>query len=202
MRHIQTSPYWVQRCDLVFATIIQYLKLFCVLWMILIASTAFFSRIAQAHQYLLTLLSYACCVFFFYTFEVILTSSQMSHLYPTSSITQVTDLLEGIRCSSLPLLCERIVEVPVRDWLVAPARQKDGDFCTRKESREVQETGEIKVQRVALWCVRRDRFKESAEGVTASLGSCWSCCFIWNCFVLQKSQPLGRPCHRLEASPI
>lgn len=33
---------------------------------------------------------------------------------------------------ALPLLCERIVEVPLRDWMVAPALQKDGRFCIRK----------------------------------------------------------------------
>ena len=48
------------------------------------------------------------------------------------SITQVIDLLEGVRCSALPLLCERIIEVQVRDWMLAPAIQKDGQFCTRK----------------------------------------------------------------------
>lgn len=48
------------------------------------------------------------------------------------SITQVIDLLEGLRCLALPLLCERIVEVPLREWTVAPALQKDGSYCIRK----------------------------------------------------------------------
>ncbi|XP_077435554.1 tRNA (adenine(58)-N(1))-methyltransferase, mitochondrial [Vanacampus margaritifer] len=61
------------------------------------------------------------------------------HLHPgavctvyLANITQVTDLLEGLRCSALPLLCERIFEVPVRDWIVSPAIQKDGRYCSRK----------------------------------------------------------------------
>ncbi|KAJ0008777.1 hypothetical protein NQD34_016192 [Periophthalmus magnuspinnatus] len=49
-----------------------------------------------------------------------------------ANITQVIDLLEGLRCLRVPLLCERIVELPVRDWLVAPALQKDGTYCLRK----------------------------------------------------------------------
>lgn len=48
------------------------------------------------------------------------------------SITQVMDLLEGLRCSALPLLCEHIIEVSFRNWLVAPALQKDGGYCVRK----------------------------------------------------------------------
>lgn len=49
-----------------------------------------------------------------------------------ANITQVIDLLEGLRCSRLPLVCERIMELPSRDWLVAPAIQKDGRYCIRK----------------------------------------------------------------------
>lgn len=49
-----------------------------------------------------------------------------------TSITQVIDLMEGLRCSALPLVCERIVEVQYRDWLVGPSLKKDGTFNRRK----------------------------------------------------------------------
>lgn len=61
------------------------------------------------------------------------------HLHPggvcavyLANITQVIDLLEGLRCLRMPLLCERIIELPARDWIVAPALQKDGSYCLRK----------------------------------------------------------------------
>lgn len=83
------------------------------------------------------------------------------HLHPgavcavyLANITQVIDLLEGLRCSALPLLCERIIEVQIRDWKLAPAIQKDGQFCTRKappphggqeEDKEISEEEEKEV---------------------------------------------------------
>ncbi|KAM6912788.1 tRNA (adenine(58)-N(1))-methyltransferase, mitochondrial [Xenentodon cancila] len=63
----------------------------------------------------------------------------LPHLHPggvcavyLANVTQVIDLLEGLRCYGLPLLCERVIEVPLRDWMVVPALQKDGQYCTRK----------------------------------------------------------------------
>ncbi|KAI7804558.1 tRNA (adenine(58)-N(1))-methyltransferase, mitochondrial [Triplophysa rosa] len=49
-----------------------------------------------------------------------------------ANITQVIDLMEGLRCSALPLVCERIIEVQYRDWLVSPSLKKDGTFNRRK----------------------------------------------------------------------
>ncbi|KAK7152985.1 hypothetical protein R3I93_011028 [Phoxinus phoxinus] len=56
-----------------------------------------------------------------------------------ANITQVIDLMEGLRCSALPLVCERIVEVQYRDWLVGPSLKKDGTFNKRKAPREDDE---------------------------------------------------------------
>lgn len=57
-------------------------------------------------------------------------------LSPTmhDSITQIIDLMEGLRCSTLPLVCERIIEVQYRDWLLAPSLKKDGSFNQRQKS--------------------------------------------------------------------
>ncbi|XP_076850692.1 tRNA (adenine(58)-N(1))-methyltransferase, mitochondrial [Brachyhypopomus gauderio] len=49
-----------------------------------------------------------------------------------ANITQVIDLVEGLRCSNLPLVCERVIEVQYRDWLLAPSLKKDGSFNKRK----------------------------------------------------------------------
>ncbi|MBN3324677.1 TR61B protein, partial [Atractosteus spatula] len=48
-----------------------------------------------------------------------------------ANITQVVDLLEGVRQSGLPLLCERVIEVTHRDWFLAPAIKKDGSHAPR-----------------------------------------------------------------------
>ncbi|TSS85067.1 tRNA (adenine(58)-N(1))-methyltransferase, mitochondrial [Bagarius yarrelli] len=53
-----------------------------------------------------------------------------------ANITQLIDLMEGLRCSTLPLACERIFEVQYRDWLLAPSLKKDGSFNQRRKSPE------------------------------------------------------------------
>ncbi len=50
--------------------------------------------------------------------------------------------MEGLRCSALPLVCERIVEVQYRDWLVGPALKKDGTFNKRKAPQDDDEESE------------------------------------------------------------
>lgn len=93
------------------------------------------------------------------------------HLHPgavcavyLANITQVVDLLDGIRCAALPVLCERIIEVPIRDWLVAPARQKDGEFCTRKSPLSNQD-------REKEQCGVEEKGESTAAKDTAQFGS-------------------------------
>lgn len=57
-----------------------------------------------------------------------------------NSITQIIDLMEGLRCSTLPLVCERIIEVQYRDWLLAPSLKKDGSFHQRRKTPDEEES--------------------------------------------------------------
>ncbi|KAK4823713.1 hypothetical protein QYF61_005982 [Mycteria americana] len=53
-----------------------------------------------------------------------------------ANITQVIDLLDRIRTCKLPFLCERIIEVTHRNWLVLPAKIKN---CKSSQMVETQE---------------------------------------------------------------
>uniref|UniRef100_A0A4W3GBM4 tRNA (adenine(58)-N(1))-methyltransferase n=1 Tax=Callorhinchus milii TaxID=7868 RepID=A0A4W3GBM4_CALMI len=55
-----------------------------------------------------------------------------------ANITQVIDLLEGVRSCQLPLVCERIIEVIQREWLVSPAKRKDGTTAPRVQPQKDQ----------------------------------------------------------------
>uniref|UniRef100_A0A8C4UJI1 tRNA (adenine(58)-N(1))-methyltransferase n=1 Tax=Falco tinnunculus TaxID=100819 RepID=A0A8C4UJI1_FALTI len=56
-----------------------------------------------------------------------------------ANITQVIDLLDRIRTCKIPFLCERIIEVTHRNWLVLPAKIKN---CKSSQAVEMQENSE------------------------------------------------------------
>uniref|UniRef100_A0A7M4FWW9 tRNA (adenine(58)-N(1))-methyltransferase n=1 Tax=Crocodylus porosus TaxID=8502 RepID=A0A7M4FWW9_CROPO len=72
-----------------------------------------------------------------------------------ANITQVIDLLQGIRTSKLPLLCEQIIELIQREWLIKPVRKKDSRLAPRVEAQqnvdeEPQQDEEYLVQEQAV----------------------------------------------------
>eukprot|EP00075_Anas_platyrhynchos_P020173 XP_027309426.1 tRNA (adenine(58)-N(1))-methyltransferase, mitochondrial [Anas platyrhynchos] len=84
------------------------------------------------------------------TLDMISPQSALSVVHPSlkqggvctvylANITQVIDLLDRIRTCKLPFLCESIVEVTHRKWLVLPAKIKN---CKSSQTAETQENTE------------------------------------------------------------
>ncbi|XP_009904367.2 tRNA (adenine(58)-N(1))-methyltransferase, mitochondrial [Dryobates pubescens] len=63
-------------------------------------------------------------------------------LYPLhffNSITQVIDLLDRIQTYKLPFMCETIIEVTHRNWLVVPAKIKNSKPSQMVETQNTEE---------------------------------------------------------------
>ncbi|XP_028653199.1 tRNA (adenine(58)-N(1))-methyltransferase, mitochondrial [Erpetoichthys calabaricus] len=63
-----------------------------------------------------------------------------------ANITQVVDLLEGIRHCKMNFLCEKVTEVTHRDWRVSPARRKDGSMAPKVSPSIAEGNAETKEQ--------------------------------------------------------
>ncbi|NXV77414.1 TR61B protein, partial [Atlantisia rogersi] len=69
-----------------------------------------------------------------------------------ANITQVIDLLDRIRTYKLPFMCEKIIEVTYRNWLVLPAKMKHCKSSPMVETEEnheeppQKEYGDIHIQ--------------------------------------------------------
>ncbi|KAM9273080.1 LOW QUALITY PROTEIN: tRNA (adenine(58)-N(1))-methyltransferase, mitochondrial [Cariama cristata] len=96
-----------------------------------------------------------------------------------ANITQVIDLLDRIRTCKLPFVCERIIEVTHRNWLVLPAKMKNCKSSQMVETQEnIQEPLQNKYEEIHIQDQMVLKESEYNESLSDGAETYWSVPYI------------------------